>query len=243
MWELLAMGAGMGMNIIGGQAGAEAQLAGMEAGVKIEELQRDYMSQLFQKDIERQQPFVRIGEEATERLLGRSIEDVRVGGVREEELRDRPLHPGVGTREPGSRPLHPGVGMSGRESGLERMRRELTERGTGSMSEYVRNLTAEKLGAEEEQLQTSRLQDLQKIGLGAAATAGRDIQALGQQLTQSSARIGGIQSYGLQERAGQRQDIWLQAGQALSGLPALYEASRKPQWTTDYSIPMIVREF
>ena len=36
MWEFLAMGAGMGLNILSDKVKSETQLEGMEAGIEIE---------------------------------------------------------------------------------------------------------------------------------------------------------------------------------------------------------------
>lgn len=115
------------------------------------------------------------------------------------------------------------------KSGAYQLQRGLIEPDLAGAPEYVREGAMEQLGAIEAEKQKTRLLDIQKIGLGAAGTAGTSSLNLGNILAQSYGLTGQVLGQGRITAGEQRQSAWNVAASQLSGLPSYFAAGTPQQ--------------
>lgn len=110
------------------------------------------------------------------------------------------------------------------EGGLAQMQKGMIEEDTGSMTDHIKKISMQRLEAEEGERYKGRLSDMQKIGLGASGSAGQSAVNLGGALAGSYVRGGSALSEARMASGINRQNMWLQAAQSLSGLPSYFSA-------------------
>ena len=209
IYQFLGALVGTGLGLMGNKAQASATLKGTASAIKMEKMQQDFMTKSFEKDLERQDPFIKLGEQGVKAYNYKmGINKPNTGQLLDARLMDRR-----------------GFG----EGGIAKLKRRLLEDDTEGMSKYAQETTMGGMEAGESEANMGRLMDLQKIGLGAAGTAGQSSQALGQTVASSQMRAGNLGAMGAQYGQGARQDMWLQTADAISGLPALFASQRSNQ--------------
>ena len=106
------------------------------------------------------------------------------------------------------------------QSPLYKMQKDMIMGELGGAPEGVRADALERLGAREGEMAKGRLLDLQKIGLGSAASAGQTALSFGSAFGQSLQRGGSALAQGEISSSMQEQNIWVGAMESLSGYPA-----------------------
>jgi len=117
------------------------------------------------------------------------------------------------------------VSGDAQETGIGAMERRMVEKETSSMSDHVRNVTAQKMEAEGAEKTKGRLMDIMQIGLGQSGAAGRSAINLGSSLAGSLQRGGSALASATMAGNIGRQNMYMGALEQLSGLPA-YMAMR-----------------
>jgi len=102
--------------------------------------------------------------------------------------------------------------------------------------QYVKDMAMERLGAVEGEAQKGRLLDLQKIGMGAAGSAGNSSMNLGNVLAQSYGLAGNVQTGADITSSETRQSAWNRAASQITGLPAYLEARKAPTGATTNAV-------
>lgn len=106
-------------------------------------------------------------------------------------------------------------------TGLGEAKKEELRKTTASMSEYVKKLAFERLGAEEGERAKSRLLDIQQIGLGSAGSAGGATVNYGSALARSRENVAGTAASAITTGAIGKQNLYTNIAESLSGVPAL----------------------
>lgn len=189
-WAAIPMVASMASSALGQQQATEGGIEGAKSSARIQQMNREYQKNVFEKNIEMQKPFYEAGLEAIE-----------------------PFSEAIAGR---------GDAMKG---GLAQMQKDMIEKDTGSMSDYVKNLSMGRLEAEEGEKYKGRLMDLQQIGLGASGSAGKSAINLGTSLAKSYAGEGLTNLQSSMNKQTSLSNMWTQTMDQLSGLPAYYAAS------------------
>lgn len=106
------------------------------------------------------------------------------------------------------------------QSPLYKMQKEMIMGELEDAPEGVRTSALERLGAREGEMAKGRLLDLQKIGLGSAGSAGQTALSFGSAFSQSLQRGGTALAQGTLSSSMQRQNMWTDAMEEVSGYPA-----------------------
>lgn len=106
------------------------------------------------------------------------------------------------------------------QSPLYKMQKEMVMGELEGAPEGVRADALERLGAREGEMAKGRLLDLQKIGLGSAASAGQTALSFGTAFGQSMQRGQGALAQGVLAGAQGEQNIWTGVMEDVSGYPA-----------------------
>jgi hypothetical protein len=112
------------------------------------------------------------------------------------------------------------------QSPLYKMQKEMVMGELEGAPEGVRADALERLGAREGEMAKGRLLDLQKIGLGSAASAGQTALSFGSAFGRSLQQGQGALAQGALSGAQQQQNIWTGVMEDVSGYPA-YQAQQQ----------------
>jgi hypothetical protein len=195
MWPLIAAGAGMLAQGIGGNQAAESTVTGARTQADIERMNRDFQRQLFDAEMERLQPRYQAGTQRGLPLLGQYLSQGRV------DQSQMPLYQ-----------MQRGRGLQGLQD-------------EGMDNPFTRSYFTEGLDAAENEAGYSRLGDLLQIALGASGSAGAGAQNFASGLSTSFMNQGNALSRGQAGGDAIRGSMYGNlAGQA-SGIPAYLSQS------------------
>lgn len=127
--------------------------------------------------------------------------------------------------------------MDPTKSGTYKTQLGLISKDLEGAPEYVKEEALQRLGAIEGEKQKNRLLDMQRIGLGAAGSAGTSGLNLGNTLAQSFNLSSGVLGSSQQEVSDRNQSAWNVAASQLSGLPAYMEAGKTDPSTLSTRFP------
>lgn len=120
-------------------------------------------------------------------------------------------------------------------SGLAQFQKGQLGKSLSGAPEYVKKMAMDRLTAEEGEREKARLLDLQRIGLGASGSAGQSAANLGGALAQSYGVSGRAEAGAIMGDQMAKQNMWVQALDTLSGLPAYLSSTQRPKAQPDLS--------
>jgi hypothetical protein len=195
----------IGLGAAGGEAGRSATKEGARLQVAQEELGREFQTEQFEKALERQQPFLEVGQEASP-LLSMAIR----GDLSPDQIRAAEIQKDILAQELGDAPAfvldRAGRGIEAAEGENQKSRLlELVQIGLGAAGSAsgtranIGTTTAQSLGR------------IGNIGAGALQSAATQRQNLA---TQATSAVGGLPAFLASQR---RRQQAIGGGQPLSG--------------------------